>query len=170
MKALTLWRPWGTAILRLGKDIENRTWEPPASVIGQRIAIHNGQKLERDVVDWTIERWRSSFGLELSDEDVAGPAQHIIGVARVVDFVRLSSSLWFSGPVGWRLAAPIALPKPLPIRGMQGLWTVPPELERAILEQLAKIQICRVCECYDLRACPGGCSWVERDLCSACVR
>lgn len=28
---------------------------------------------------------------------------------------------------------------------------------------------CRVCGCTDERACPGGCSWVEEDLCSACV-
>ena len=27
---------------------------------------------------------------------------------------------------------------------------------------------CRECGCTDARACPGGCSWVEADLCSAC--
>lgn len=28
---------------------------------------------------------------------------------------------------------------------------------------------CRVCGCTDDRACPGGCYWVEADLCSVCV-
>lgn len=28
---------------------------------------------------------------------------------------------------------------------------------------------CRVCGCTEDRACPGGCSWVEKDLCSACA-
>lgn len=28
---------------------------------------------------------------------------------------------------------------------------------------------CRVCGCTDDWACEGGCSWVEEDLCSACV-
>lgn len=28
--------------------------------------------------------------------------------------------------------------------------------------------ICRVCGCTDDRACPGGCWWVEPDLCSQC--
>jgi hypothetical protein len=28
---------------------------------------------------------------------------------------------------------------------------------------------CRVCGCTDDRACPGGCWWVEPDLCSACA-
>lgn len=27
---------------------------------------------------------------------------------------------------------------------------------------------CRVCGCTDERACPGGCYWVEPDLCSRC--
>lgn len=28
---------------------------------------------------------------------------------------------------------------------------------------------CRLCGCTQHRACPGGCSWVEADLCSACA-
>lgn len=28
---------------------------------------------------------------------------------------------------------------------------------------------CRVCGCTDERACPGGCWWVEVDLCSRCA-
>lgn len=27
---------------------------------------------------------------------------------------------------------------------------------------------CRVCDCWELQACPGGCSWIELDLCSTC--
>ena len=27
---------------------------------------------------------------------------------------------------------------------------------------------CRICGCTDVRACPGGCFWVEPDLCSLC--
>lgn len=27
---------------------------------------------------------------------------------------------------------------------------------------------CRVCGCTDLNACPGGCFWVQPDLCSTC--
>ena len=29
---------------------------------------------------------------------------------------------------------------------------------------------CRVCGCSDKRACPGGCHWVEKDLCSDCQK
>lgn len=31
-------------------------------------------------------------------------------------------------------------------------------------------RVCRVCGCTEFNACPGGCSWVEIDLCSACVK
>lgn len=36
-------------------------------------------------------------------------------------------------------------------------------------EILVKEQKCRVCGCDDDHACPGGCFWVEPDLCSACA-
>lgn len=34
---------------------------------------------------------------------------------------------------------------------------------------LVAINECRVCRCTDDRACAGGCSWIERGLCSACA-
>jgi hypothetical protein len=30
------------------------------------------------------------------------------------------------------------------------------------------VRTCRECGCTDDRACVGGCSWIEADLCSAC--
>lgn len=35
--------------------------------------------------------------------------------------------------------------------------------------ECADARTCRVCGCSDVRACPGGCTWVAADLCSACV-
>ena len=31
-------------------------------------------------------------------------------------------------------------------------------------------QVCRVCGCTDSSPCPDGCSWIEKDLCSACAK
>ncbi len=28
---------------------------------------------------------------------------------------------------------------------------------------------CRICGCTDKRACPDGCHWVDKDLCSKCI-
>lgn len=33
----------------------------------------------------------------------------------------------------------------------------------------AAMQKCRVCGCTENHACPGGCYWIEPDLCSECV-
>ncbi len=35
--------------------------------------------------------------------------------------------------------------------------------------QSAEHQKCRICGCTWQRACPGGCSWIEPDLCSRCA-
>ena len=31
------------------------------------------------------------------------------------------------------------------------------------------IDVCRVCGCTDIEACPEGCTWVEPGLCSECA-
>lgn len=47
----------------------------------------------------------------------------------------------------------------------RGCW------RRQVAEWQAEEQggVCRVCGCTDLVACPGGCYWVEPDLCSQCA-
>lgn len=39
----------------------------------------------------------------------------------------------------------------------------------AAFDRLAAEGVCVICGCDDLHACPGGCHWVQPDLCSACV-
>lgn len=36
------------------------------------------------------------------------------------------------------------------------------------LDRVSKEQVCRICGCTQENACPGGCCWVEEDLCSSC--
>lgn len=44
-----------------------------------------------------------------------------------------------------------------------------PDGHRAELLFSVAVPACRVCGCTDDRACPGGCAWVEADLCTSCV-
>ncbi|WP_449240565.1 hypothetical protein [Desulfoscipio gibsoniae] len=47
-----------------------------------------------------------------------------------------------------------------------------PEQVKALAEEnepLFDVNTCRVCGCTDDNACPGGCWWVEPDLCSRCA-
>lgn len=43
--------------------------------------------------------------------------------------------------------------------------------QKFIKQVVTSEQVCRVCGCTENNACPpDGCSWVEEDLCSACVK
>ena len=55
-------------------------------------------------------------------------------------------------------ASPAADPEPVITVGGKALFVVK-----------LPAQTCRKCRCTDDRACPGGCFWVEEDLCSACA-
>jgi hypothetical protein len=58
MKAITVWQPWASLIACGAKTFETRSWAPPLSVIGRRIAIHAAkadtlkifEALPRDIV------------------------------------------------------------------------------------------------------------------------
>lgn len=45
----------------------------------------------------------------------------------------------------------------------------PKEARALMVRNLGTMRKCRVCGCDDFHACPGGCSWVEDDVCSACA-
>jgi hypothetical protein len=98
LKAISIKQPWVHAILREGKDIENRSWQ--RSFRGW-VAIHasatprHGARLPR-----------GSKTPDLKTLDYGA----ICGVARVVDIVTQSRSKWFNQPsrgyvnYGWVLA------------------------------------------------------------------
>jgi hypothetical protein len=132
LRALTLWRPWGVAIVRHGKRIENRTWAPPRWLIGKDIAIHNGKRVDREGIAalMSILRGeRTAFAMDA--QSLLGPEGAVIGVARVTGFVEESASPWFCGPVGWTLDN-VRECAPIPCRGAQGLWMLPADVEEQV--------------------------------------
>lgn len=50
--------------------------------------------------------------------------------------------------------------------GDTGLWSC---WQKYFRERVASEPVCRVCGCTEDNACPGGCSWVEENLCSRCA-
>ena len=147
MKALTLHQPWATCIAHHGKHIENRTWAPPQPIIGQRIAIHAGKKLDREV----CRRLADEEGIELGPASTL-PLGAIVATARVVGWVRSNGatvdffgvtepeafyalrSPWWIGPVGWILYHTISI-EPVPCKGAQGAWSLPADVESAVRER-----------------------------------
>jgi hypothetical protein len=164
MKALTLWQPYASSIaleaLRPGhgKIVENRTWPPPASIIGERIAIHAGAKKPDPA--WGLPPGAAEF---LGDLD-ALPRSAIVCTARVVGALdcrkgfaarrivggdlwdrqartkveTLFSSRWWVGPVGWLLDDVRACARPVPCKGAMGLWTVPAPIAFDVGQQTAE--------------------------------
>lgn len=148
MKALTLIQPWATAIISLGKDIENRPWAPPKAMIGQRFAIHAGAKFDRDDA-WDLQDELGEAALDQL------PAKCILGTVVLKGFVTVKldgtveshgltdaevtsalASKWRSpgAPCLWVVTDPVALPTPIPAKGMLGLWEV-------LAEHLAAIEV-----------------------------
>lgn len=41
--------------------------------------------------------------------------------------------------------------------------------QKYFMERASTEQVCRVCGCTWENACPGGCYWIEQDLCSECA-
>ena len=135
MKALTIKQPWVHAILREGKDIENRSWQ--RSFRGW-LAIHASAQPRRDAV--------FPRGIRVPDLDTLDYSA-ICGVARVVDIVPKSRSKWFWRPdddstnYGWVLADVTTLKTPIPCKGTLGLWDISPKVFREIQRQLPKLKL-----------------------------
>ncbi len=122
IRALTLWRPWASAVVQAGKDVENRTWKPPDSVIGTRIALHAGKRLDPHA----MEVIRRVCG---HDRVTAAEPGVIVCTVLVTGWTLAAASLWHApGRYGWCIRDPIApeptVPDPPRIRGRQGLWTM----------------------------------------------
>lgn len=152
IRGLTLWRPWAAAIVHGPKRIENRPWHPPVGYLdrGLWIAIHAGRRWDAAGAEFILKRWRVGVTNACALEGTwpgAYELQGIVGVARVsavlsIDELRAETSpeaaverVWAFGPWCWVLETVHALPHPIPCRGAQGLWTLPPAV-LAIVEPL----------------------------------
>ncbi len=145
--ALSIRQPWASAIVDGPKRIENRTWQPPFDLIGERIWIHaaatydvEGHESARKLwpvldKDPTVEigsRYSTNLGAVLGSARIAG-----FGSDKFFDvYGKATEDIfedpWWSGPYGWLLDDVIKLRSPIPSRGYQKLW-VPDD---ALLRQL----------------------------------
>lgn len=152
MRGLTLTRPWPFAILGLAplaaKRVENRAVRYPAHLKGELICLHAGKTYDPEAADFILQ----TCGIEPPDD--ADCPQGIVGVCRVVGWlfkdhehvrdafgpitfpVPPGQDRWFFGPWGWILDDVQKLATPVPCRGMQGLWPVPPTIEEKVGAQL----------------------------------
>lgn len=152
LKALTLWRPWPWAIFHAPtnpKRIENRPWKPWPSIIDRRIALHAGKTFDSDAA----EDLCSMYSMHPDGAPPYGwKHEGLIGVVTIqgtagsfAEAERFSRGQgeWFSGPYAWLLKDVLAFPEPIPCRGAQGLWDLPPEAEKKVSETLRAMDAAR---------------------------
>lgn len=131
MRAISLWQPWATAIAIGLKSIETRGWQ--ISYRGP-IAIHAAKRWGPDQRSFAeVEQWAGRLPENL-------PLGVIVATATITDckpVERLRESIgaiernygnYDDGRFGWLLADVVALPRPIPFRGAQGIFNVPDEL------------------------------------------
>lgn len=130
--ALTVRNPWALYIAHYGKNVENRVWEPKASV--SKLLIHAGLGWDEVPADL-----RPSGDLGNVHVGAIVALTTIVGVCdKAVDGSRCQCGKWaVAGQFHWRLDHTIALPTPVPDRGKLGLWRPRPLVVAAVSEQLA---------------------------------
>jgi hypothetical protein len=103
MKALSIRPPWAWAIVRCGKDVENRTWYtgyrgevlihacrlPPATRTNELL----------DAMDDIRDIMHPASPPVLTCNQLRAQSGGIVARARIVDCVRSSPSPWFCGEV-----------------------------------------------------------------------
>lgn len=151
MKAITLYQPYATLIQVGAKKIETRGW--PTTHRGL-LAIHSAKRIPNEDLAWLIGS--ETGGRILDALGAAGyygldelPLGKILCTVNLVDCARSavehlppeperSFGLYCAGRWMWRLADVRTLPEPIPCRGAQRLWTVPPEIEAQLAEVLKR--------------------------------
>lgn len=140
LKALTLRQPWASSVFLCGKDLENRTW--PARLRGT-IAIHTAREQPAGAYEGGVRFIRRAQA-RLGDRRTCFPPLSempqgaIIGLVDIVDCVESSDSVWFEGPLAFKLANPRLLKAPIPVAGKRRFWRVPKSIETRINQQLGR--------------------------------
>jgi hypothetical protein len=127
MKALSVRAPWWWFILNNGKDIENRDW---GTTRRGRVYVHASKWWSGKAVQDAIYEAHDMGALRHTLDRFNMPEMQrscgcIVGTVEIVDCVKWSTSPWFQGEHGLVLRDPIALPTPIPFKGMLGFFDVP---------------------------------------------
>ena len=147
MRGLTLYQPWAADVAEGRKRHETRGY--PSSCQGV-LAIHAGRERRYvpATVQWLFMRPDRRKGAVLVKERPAyslGAVVAVCWLARSVrvesirdtlDAVEIQAGDWSDGRWGWELQDVRALPAPVLVKGMQGLWRVDPEVAAQIEAQV----------------------------------
>lgn len=150
MKSLSIWQPWSWAIASGRKTIENRGWQTyHRGPLAVHAAKNSGTKLD---LEHALARVAELSGLDpAAVADACTIRGAVVAVATLTDVCTDSYRWGFSSPLhcgcgpwaqsGSRhfvLTDIRPLRDPVPVRGGQGLWDLPGDVEAAVLAQLGQ--------------------------------
>jgi len=139
MRALTVWPPWSDAIAYGDKDVENRPWPAPPWITGVEIAVHSGLQVDHRAVPPRGKSWPSPHLPHIQRVRGAVIAVAVVaGCHHESQCRRSPCSAWgAAGEYHWELAGCRPLREPVPARGFQRLWRLPPAAAQKVRDQLA---------------------------------
>lgn len=134
MKALTIWQPWASMIIGGWKHYEFRGWAAPASIIGQRIAIHAAKrpiKAEElgDIMDYVCGPEGQFDEVDPACMDLLErtwlrdelPRSAVLGTA-ILGQPRATSAPQSVDRWAWPMLQIEAFAEPIQAKGAQGFW------------------------------------------------
>lgn len=138
IRGLTLWRPWPWAFTKADKRVENRKWPPPSVVVGGYLALHAGLKFDLEAAVMMQDGDFGAAATEIPMKSEDHPASVIVAVAKVEGYHEHfgDPKLWEFGPYVWRLDELVEMKTPVPCKGHQGLWRLPPDVFEQVAEQM----------------------------------
>jgi hypothetical protein len=135
MKALTLTQPWASLVAIGAKQVETRSWSTRYRGL---LAIHAAKMFTEDDFDLIkmppfCNAMESILDLTNERKVYGLPLGCVIAICELVEITPIGKVFYISdqerafgnytpGRWAWILDDAVMLPKPLPARGMQGLW------------------------------------------------
>ncbi len=137
--ALTLKSPWAHLVAHQGKNVENRTWEPPESLT--RMLVHAGKGWDNDAVD-TMRNLGVAATSPIATSAIVAIADlaYVCNTSRRTDEVRCGCGKWAQpGQCHWVLVNVHAFPVPVPCGGALRLWRPAPDVLTQVAAQLGAV-------------------------------
>ena len=152
LTALTLWPEWLPCFTHLDKRVENRTWPPPARLLGQDLVLHAGKSIGGGKVrkgltrvqgmaraaGWELEGQggrspslrlrarRRETGWEPYERTLPIPRGFAVCVVHLDSADELDRTPWdVPGMWHWRVSNVRLIEPAIAISGRQGLWRMP---------------------------------------------
>ncbi|MCP1540003.1 hypothetical protein J2W79_005138 [Methylorubrum extorquens] len=140
MKVISVWNPYASLLAHGFKLVETRGFPAPKALIGQRIGIASTKVIkpeQRDAMkDPAFARYY--FETNLPREIEALPNGYLLGTVLLHSCSEITEEdledvtdeeklygWWKPGRFAWRCRKPEPFAKPVPVRGAQGIWTLP---------------------------------------------